>query len=109
MASNPSALDLYAGSQSRPHGNLDIGLLRRDVREVRAALPSWEVFEINAMGASLWMMQLLLDESADDFWVFRRQWDIRPASLEGGRIRAREIRLTLTTSRCGWTPGRVPG
>jgi hypothetical protein len=56
MASNPSALDLYAGSQSRPHGDLDIGLLRRDVREVRAALPSWEVFEINAMGASLWMM-----------------------------------------------------
>ena len=29
------------------------------------------------MGASLWVMQLLLDESADGFWVFRRQPDIR--------------------------------
>jgi hypothetical protein len=35
------------------------------------------------MGASPRMMQLLLDESADDFWVFRRQRDIRPASLQG--------------------------
>jgi hypothetical protein len=34
------------------------------------------------MGASLWMMQLLLDESADDFWVFRPQWDIRPGLYE---------------------------
>ena len=31
------------------------------------------------MGASLWVMQLLLDESADGFWVFRRQPDIRLA------------------------------
>jgi hypothetical protein len=29
------------------------------------------------LGASLWVMQLLLDESADDSWVFRRQPDIR--------------------------------
>jgi len=94
------ALDLYAGAQSRPHGDLDVGVLRRDVRGVLAALSSWEVFEAKAgvltrletggaprtevnslwcrpMGASLWVMQLLLDESADDFWVFRRQPDIR--------------------------------
>src|ERR1700691_366156 len=94
------ALDLYAGAQSRLHGDLDIGVLRRDVHEILAALSSWEVFEVRAgvltrleassaprtgvnslwcrpMGASLWVMQLLLDESADDFWVFRRQPDIR--------------------------------
>jgi hypothetical protein len=94
------ALDLYAGAQSRPHGDLDVGVLRRDVREVLAALPSWEVFEVDAgaltrfdaggaprtevnslwcrpKGAALWWMQLLLDESTDDFWVFRRQPDIR--------------------------------
>jgi hypothetical protein len=94
------ALDLYAGAQSRPHGDLDVGVLRRDVRNVLAVLSSWEVFEVRAgalaplnagdeprtevnslwcrpMGASLWVMQLLLDESADGFWVFRRQPDIR--------------------------------
>ena len=94
------ALDLYAGAQSRPHGDLDVGVLRRDVREVLAALSSWGVFEVRAgaltrlsagaepgtevnslwcrpLGAPLWMMQLLLDESADDSWVFRRQPDIR--------------------------------
>lgn len=94
------ALDLYAGAQSRPHGDLDVGVLRRDVREVLAALSSWQVFEVRAgaltrlsagaepgtevnslwcrpLGAPLWMMQLLLDESADDSWVFRRQPDIR--------------------------------
>jgi hypothetical protein len=94
------ALDLYAGAQSRPHGDLDVGVLRRDARDVLAALSSWEVLEVRAgaltrlspgdeprtevnslwcrpLGASLWVMQLLLDESADDFWVFRRQPDIR--------------------------------
>jgi hypothetical protein len=94
------AVDLHAGAQTRPHGDLDVGILRRDVREVLAALSSWEVFEVSdrafarlavgddprtevhslwcrPMGAPLWMMQLLLDESADDFWVFRRQPDIR--------------------------------
>jgi hypothetical protein len=94
------ALDLYAGAQSRPHGDLDVGVLRRDAREVLAALASWEIFEVRAgaltrldtgdepraevnslwcrpIGASAWVMQLLLDESADGFWVFRRQPDIR--------------------------------
>jgi hypothetical protein len=96
------ALDLYAGAQSRPHGDLDVGVLRRDVGEILAALSSWEVFEVRAgvltrldaagapraevnslwcrpMGTSLWVMQLLLEESADGFWVFRRQPDIRLA------------------------------
>jgi hypothetical protein len=76
------ALDLYAGAQSRPHGDLDVGVLRRDAREIFAALSSWEVFEVRAgmltrleaggaprtevntlwcrpTGASLWVIQLL--------------------------------------------------
>src|ERR1700691_6706107 len=66
MAGNPSAL----------------------VFEVRAAGPTRvnpgdePRTEVNSLwcrplGASLWVMQLLLDESADGFWVFRRQPDIR--------------------------------
>ncbi|HEY4444633.1 MAG TPA: hypothetical protein VGN30_10150 [Steroidobacteraceae bacterium] len=94
------ALDLYAGGQNRPHSDLDVGILRRDVREVLAMLSSWEVFEARAgaltrlnagetprmevnslwcrpMGAVQWVLELMLDESAEDSWVFRRRPDIR--------------------------------
>lgn len=99
------ALDLFAGGPSRPHGDLDVGVFRRDVRRVLDALSSWEIFEakngaltrlnageapraeVNSLwcrpaGAVQWVMELMLDESADDFWVFRRQPDIRrPLSM----------------------------
>jgi hypothetical protein len=39
------ARDLFVGSQSRPHKDLDIGILRRDVLKVLPALSSWEIFE----------------------------------------------------------------
>ena len=93
------ALDLFAGKQSRRHGDLDIGILRRDVAQVLAKLPSWEVFEahdgqltrlqigtlpraeVNSLwcrplGTTLWAMELMLDAARDDRWVFRRQPEI---------------------------------
>jgi hypothetical protein len=42
------ALDLYVGNQSRPHKDFDVGILRRDVHEVIAGLPSWDFFEAEA-------------------------------------------------------------
>src|ERR1700742_1879050 len=39
------ALDLYLGRQSRPHKDLDVGVLRRDIAAVQARLNSWEMFE----------------------------------------------------------------
>jgi hypothetical protein len=89
------ALDLHLGAQSRPHKDLDVGILRRDVLQVVAHLASWEFFEVKddvlkrleagespgvcihslwsrRSGANAWMMQLLLDEAAGDSWVFRR-------------------------------------
>jgi hypothetical protein len=39
------ALDLFIGAQTRPHADLDIGILRRDVGEVLRHLSSWEFFE----------------------------------------------------------------
>src|SRR5580693_6175690 len=38
------ALDLFSGRQSRPHRDLDVGILRRDAPRVIAALPDWEFF-----------------------------------------------------------------
>jgi hypothetical protein len=99
------ALDLFVGSQSRPHKDLDIGILRKDALIVLSALPTWEIFEakdglltrmregdaprvdVNSLwcrpaGDSDWTFELMLDESADDRWVFRRDPTIRrPLSL----------------------------
>ena len=77
------ALDLFVGSQSRPHKDLDIGVMRRDALEVLAALSSWEIFEakdgwltrlregdaeVNLLwcrpaGDMEWTFELMLDES----------------------------------------------
>jgi hypothetical protein len=94
------ALDLFVGSQSRTHKDLDIGILRRDVLEITSVLSSWQFFE--AKGGQLtrldagkmpradvnslwgrpadtmdWELELMLDESDDDRWVFRRDASIR--------------------------------
>jgi Aminoglycoside-2''-adenylyltransferase len=39
------AFDLYLGRQGRSHKDLDIGIPRRDVREVLVAMSGWEFFE----------------------------------------------------------------
>jgi hypothetical protein len=98
-------LDLFAGNQSRPHQDLDIGILRRDVLKALAALPSWECFEakhgvltrlasgtapradVNSLWcrpaeASEWTLELMLDESDEGRWVYRRQPGIqRPLEM----------------------------
>ena len=93
------ALDLLMGRESRPHRDLDVGILRRDAPEVIDSLPDWEVFaaldgtlhrladrqpepKVNSLwcrppGASRWVLELLLDDSDGDAWVFRRCRDIR--------------------------------
>jgi hypothetical protein len=89
------ALDLYLGKVTRAHKDLDIGVFRKDVAIVLAALPGWEFFEakdgaftplveghvpraeVNSLwckrvNAVQWGLELLLDESDGEFWVFRR-------------------------------------
>ena len=38
------ALDLHLGRQTRPHADLDVGLLRADQQAVFEALADWELF-----------------------------------------------------------------
>jgi Aminoglycoside-2''-adenylyltransferase len=94
------ALDLYLGKQSRAHGDLDVGVLRRDIATILAALSSWEIFEANdgaltrlgageaprpmvhslwcrPVGTTLWTFEMMLDESVDDDWCYRRDASIR--------------------------------
>jgi hypothetical protein len=93
------ALDLFLGKQSRAHKDLDVGVLRRDLPRVLAAMAGWEFFE--AKGGELfgpltgaareevnslwgrrahseeWVLELMLDDAEGDEWVFRRDRSIR--------------------------------
>jgi hypothetical protein len=89
------AIDSFLGRTSRPHDDLDVGLLRRDFEAVRAALADWEIYEakdgalapltrgvapradVNSLwcrraSSSRWILELMLDESAGDCWMYRR-------------------------------------
>jgi hypothetical protein len=98
------ALDLFIGRTTRRHRDLDVGVLRRDLAEVLRALSSWEVFAakdgvltplrteqipppgINALWCrpsptAPWTLELMLDDSREDIWLFRRAPEIgRPLS-----------------------------
>jgi hypothetical protein len=39
------AIDLFLGRETRPHGDLDVGVLRRNVGEVLRSFPGSEAFE----------------------------------------------------------------
>jgi hypothetical protein len=99
------ALDLFAGTQSRPHKDLDVGILRKDALKVLAALADWEVFEAkNAVLTRLragtqpradvfslwcrpaqtqeWLLELMLDEVENAHWIYRRHRQIqRPLKI----------------------------
>jgi Aminoglycoside-2''-adenylyltransferase len=108
------ALDLHIGTQSRPHGDLDIGLLRRDFLVLAHVLASWEIFEakdgiltrlpdgalprvdVNSLWcrrkqAKSWVLEVMLDDSAGEDWVFRRRPEIRRPLVEVVRRDARGI------------------
>jgi hypothetical protein len=117
------AIDLFAGDQSRPHKDLDIGILRRDALAVIAALSSWEFYEakggkltrlcgghlpradVNSLwgkptGTAHWVLELMLDNAEGDRWVFRRDCQIQcplataiRSNVEGIPYLAPEIQL----------------
>jgi len=94
------AIDLYVGQQHRPHLDIDIGILRRDLARILNALSSWEFFEAKdgalrplgvgdmpgstvhslwcrPINSSQWALELMLDEAIDDLWCYRRDPSIR--------------------------------
>ena len=94
------ALDLFLGKVTRAHGDLDIGIFRKDAAIVLAALRGWEFFEardgaltqlveddvpraeVNSLwckraNGAHWEFELMLDGCDGEFWVFRRDARIR--------------------------------
>lgn len=95
------ALELAAGRGWRTHGDIDVLLLRRDQLVAQEALAGWEWWAADPPGtlrpwgegetlpphvhdiwcrptsADPWRIQVMLDESAGDEWVSRRNPRIR--------------------------------
>src|SRR5689334_2116614 len=78
-------IDLFLGTRTRPHGDVDIGVRRADLAIVRAHLSTWEMFEAKdgvltrlrdgldargdvhslwcrPAGTALWALELMLDD-----------------------------------------------
>lgn len=89
------AIDLFIGKQNREHSDLDIGCYREDLDHIIDHLPGWqfcaainkslreikhsselkpEEFGIWARpeGQTKWSMEILLERSRDEFWMYRR-------------------------------------
>lgn len=91
------ALDLFLGRETRPHHDVDVAVLRRDLTALRGALPRWtwtravrgrpgerrdlaagelveppdhEVYATSPDGAT--RLEILLNDAAGDVWVYRR-------------------------------------
>jgi hypothetical protein len=94
------ALDLFLDKVTRAHGDIDVGILRRDTVNACTTLCEWEIFEPHAGFLTLldpgaapskgvnslwcrrpsqhaWAFELMLDEGGGDEWRFRRDISIR--------------------------------
>ena len=95
------AIDLIVGQQSREHGDFDVLVLRRDQAVVREYLSAWDVHAADPPGrlrpwlvgetlplavhdvwcrrtpSSPWAFQLMIDDTDNDDWLFRRDNRVR--------------------------------
>ncbi len=94
------ALDLFRGTSTRQHADLDVGVLRCDVLTALEAISTWHVFEAKdgvltrlspgraprrdvhglwcrQNGAARWAIDLMLDEGNREVWIYRRDERIR--------------------------------
>jgi hypothetical protein len=93
------AVDLFAGRVTRPHGDLDIAVLRRDLAALDALRATWDVqvahaggltpwdggpladavhqFWARRRGDAAWSYEILLEATDGDDWLFRRDPRVR--------------------------------
>jgi hypothetical protein len=91
------ALDLYIGKNYRVHEDIDIGIFRKDFRIIQTRLEKeWLLYKTNQPGLvemkkgeslpdnvhqvwirkdykSFWALEILIDESENNLWVYRRE------------------------------------
>ena len=103
------AIDLFVGRQTRTHGDLDIAMRRRDQAKLRDCLDGWDL-QVAADGVlspwaeadwleggarhqlwgrpspdQPWALEILLEESDGDDWLYRRDPAIRMGLTALGR------------------------
>jgi hypothetical protein len=94
------ALDLHIGKQTRPHTDTDVLILRRDQLAVQEHLRDWQLFKTHQPGlapwpmneyqhppvnsiwvrrdeGSAWAFEIMLMDTVDDEWIYRRLPTIR--------------------------------
>jgi Aminoglycoside-2''-adenylyltransferase len=108
------AIDLFLGEQTRAHEDIDVQILRRDQLDVRALFQEWDIQGALPGGPDAWpfweweagkflppnvhdvwcrpsktdpwALQLMIGDTADDQWFFRRDARIRrPLATIGDR------------------------
>jgi hypothetical protein len=104
------AIDMAAGRPLREHGDIDVLVLRRDQLAVQHALAGWEWWAADPPGTLRpwrhgeilpttvhdiwcrpthdhpWRIQVMLDESADEDWVSRRNPAVRRPIASIGHV-----------------------
>lgn len=109
------AVELAVGRSFRAHADIDVLVLRRDQRRARLALPGWEWWAADPPGrlrpwepgevlpASVhdlwcrpgpgapWRVQVMLDDTEGDDWVFRRDRRVRRPVAELGALSPRGV------------------
>lgn len=125
------AIDLHLGHQSRVHADIDVLILRADQSAVQAHLAGWDLHATDPPGtlrqwargeilgprvhdvwcrrsaSSPWSLQLMIDDTEDDHWVYRRDTRIRrpvadlegPASTPQAPVLSPEIQLLYKSAR----------
>jgi hypothetical protein len=125
------AIDLHLGHQSRAHADIDVLVLRADQAAVQRHLAGWDLHAADPPGtlrpwaegqilappihdvwcrrspSSPWALQLMLDDTESDHWVYRRDARIRrpvtdlvgPASTPGCPVLSPEIQLLYKSAR----------
>jgi hypothetical protein len=93
------ALELFAGRQMRPHGDIDVSIFRRDAPMLRLLLEGWDLQVAHegvlapwitatlehpaasvwcrAIPTGPWLLQVMFDEGNPSEWVCHRHPDIR--------------------------------
>lgn len=128
------AIDAFLGRVTRVHEDTDVLVLRRDQAAFRDALSSWDVHAADPPGtlrpwpvgevlppsvhdvwcrptpASPWALQLMIDDSDGEDWVYRRDPRLRRpvASLSGPASDARRAVLAPEVQLLQKSKGRRP-
>jgi hypothetical protein len=127
------AIDAFLGYASREHGDIDVACLRRDQRSIQRHLVGWDLWcaeagelrpwrEVEWLEPGIhdiwcrrsanapWRLQLMLDESDGDTWVYRRDTRVRRPLTSiyiadrGSRYLAVEVQLLYKAGRPGAAP-----